>query len=168
MHLFVNINDSFEDFDNDTMHNLWEYNMRLNASFNDAYYDNDGDWISNLLEYQEDTDAADFWSVPLFYHEFPFLCFSCVHFLFLLVIAFSSFLGFGGAYLYQNRKKNILKHQLGAPDFETARLMVKGGFTDFRTFKKAQDLNIFTKEEYVFTLELVSKEDENEDLENLD
>ncbi|MHA2103228.1 MAG: hypothetical protein ACW981_07345 [Candidatus Hodarchaeales archaeon] len=44
--------------------------------------------------------------------------------------------------------------QLGAPDYETAVKMVQGGFTDYKTFKKAQELKIDSLEEYSFALEL--------------
>jgi hypothetical protein len=154
MGLNPTVNDAYGDFDNDDMHNFWEYEMGLNASFNDAQEDKDGDWITNYVEYQEDTNASNFWSVPLFYRDFPFICFSCVHFLFLSLVALSGFSGFTGAYYYKNYKRKKLMRQLGAPDYETAVKMVQGGFTDYKTFKKAQELKIDSLEEYSFALEL--------------
>jgi hypothetical protein len=159
MGLSANINDTYDDLDNDNMHNLWEYQMGLNASFNDAQEDKDGDWVINLLEYQENTDASDFWSVPLFYTSFPFICFSCVHFLFLSLVALSGFLGFTGAYNYKNYKRKKLMRQLSAPDYETVVKMVQGGFSDYETFKKAQELKIASLEEYIFALEMQTLEE---------
>ncbi|MHA1992762.1 MAG: hypothetical protein ACW98A_17535 [Candidatus Hodarchaeales archaeon] len=77
-----------------------------------------------------------------------------MHQISLSLVALSGFSGFTGAYYYKNYKRKKLMRQLGAPDYETAVKMVQGGFTDYKTFKKAQELKIDSLEEYSFALEL--------------
>jgi hypothetical protein len=171
MGLIPNYDDAQEDLDNDGMPNLWEYQMGLSANIDDAYddldndsmhnlWDKDGDWITNYVEYQEDTNASNFWSVPLFYRDFPFICFSCVHFLFLLLTVSSGTLGFIGAYSYRTHQKVKLLKKLGVSDYEIAQIIVKSGFPDYETFKKAQEINITSFKEYSFILELKNLEQE--------
>ena len=59
MGLDLSLNDSQEDLDNDLMPNLWEYQNDLNASTNDASEDLDGDGLTNLEEFNLGTLAND-------------------------------------------------------------------------------------------------------------
>jgi hypothetical protein len=149
------------DTDGDTMDDYYEYQMGLNLLENDANKDKDGDWVSNVLEYHENCDASNFWSVPLFYSDFPFICLSFVHALFFAVILFSGFFGGTGSYLYKNQKREKLRFQTGAPDYETALLIRKGHFPDYNMFKKASELNISFYEEYQFMLEQIDLEQQD-------
>jgi hypothetical protein len=155
--LDASTDDANSDLDGDGMPNLYELKMGLNVSFNDADLDKDGDWVSNFLEFRENTNPSDFLSFPLFYHEFPFVCLSLLHLLsfgFLTTITFSGILTF---IIYDRRK---LIQQLGAPDYKTAQLMLKGEFEDFETFSKAQEMSIASLKEYQFTLEMANLEKE--------
>ncbi|OLS24757.1 MAG: hypothetical protein HeimC3_18690 [Candidatus Heimdallarchaeota archaeon LC_3] len=153
--LNMSLDDSYEDLDNDGMPNLWEIKSGLDASFNDAGYDKDGDWIANYIEFRENTDPSNFWSVPIFYKEFPYICLSLLHLS--IMGTFIAIVSSGTLTLILNNRKNLIK-QLGAPDYTTARFMLKNGFKDFETFEKAQKLSISSLEEYEFTLELMELE----------
>jgi hypothetical protein len=155
--LNASIDDTNDDLDGDGMPNLWEIQNGLNVSFNDANYDKDGDWVTNFLEFKVNTNPSDFWSVPLFYQEFPFLCLSALHFLTLGI--FITIVSSGGFTFIIYTRKTLIK-QLGAPNYKIARLMLKGGFNDFETFTNALEMNISTLEEYEFTLELIQLEKE--------
>jgi hypothetical protein len=151
------IDDTNDDLDGDGMPNLWEIQNGLNISFNDANYDKDGDWVTNYREFREDSNPSDFWSVPLIYEEFPFICLSVLHFSFLGIITLISSSGTYSFFTYSRKK---LTKQLGAPDYKTAQLMIKGGFQDFVTFNKAQNMGVSSLEEYDFTLEMMDLEKE--------
>jgi len=81
-------------------------------------------------------------------------------FLHLLSLGFFTGIAFSGIFSFfiYNRKKLI--QELGAPDYKTARLMLKGDFEDFETYSKAQEMSITSLEEFEFTLEMKDLEKE--------
>jgi hypothetical protein len=140
------------------MDDYYEYQMGLNPVVDDANEDKDSDWVSNIKEYREKCDASNFWSVPVFYSEFPFICLSFVHVLFLGTLLFSGIFGGVTSYFYRDKVRKKLIKQTGAPDYDTAVLMIKGQFPDYYMFKKALALNISLYDEYQFMLEQINLE----------
>jgi hypothetical protein len=151
------------DTDNDGMDDFFEFKMGLNPVEDDANKDKDGDWVSNYQEFKERSDASNFWSVPIFSSIFPFVYLSLVHILFLASITISGLSGaYGGFYIQYRKRKKIVSHT-GAPDYNTALLMMKGNFSDYSTFEKAKNLNIWYFEEYQFMLEQIDLEKQDDD-----
>ncbi|MHA2101962.1 MAG: LamG domain-containing protein [Candidatus Hodarchaeales archaeon] len=150
----------YTDTDFDRMNDLWEYQMGLNITKDDADEDKDGDWITNIWEYKGKTYPDNFWSVPLFYTEFPFLAFSLVHIIFFGIVVLSGFIGGFLGKSYKNVQIKKVIEQTGAPDYETAKKVKSGGFFDFETYKSALELNITTFEDYSLSLELKKLENQ--------
>jgi hypothetical protein len=150
------------DTDGDTMDDYYEYQTGLNPLKYDANDDKDGDWVSNIMEYRENCDASNPWSVPLFYSEFPFICISLVHVLFLGVIGLAGVFGGAVSFLYLNVMKKRITRTTGARDYETALIMIKGEFPDYKTYLEAEKMHIQSYEEYKFALELKEMEEKKE------
>jgi parallel beta-helix repeat protein len=163
MGLNLFLNDRELDFDEDGMDNFWEYRMGFNASFNDALEDPDGDWVPNIGEYRAGSNPHDFWNVPIIYPVFPFIL-SAVHVIFMLEITIMAVIGLLIANLYVKRQQQRFTQRFGAPDYESAKKMEKGKFTEYSTFLKAQELNIDLIEEYEFTLEIQKEEDHEKEM----
>lgn len=135
------------DKDKDGMSDLYEILHELNPRINDALEDKDGDLISNYVEYREGSAPNSFWSVPIYYFI------SAPHFL--VAIIFMLFLlGVIAGFSLNWRKKKKLIEQLGAPDYNIAKKMIDGGFYDYVTFKKAQQLHTKSVVDYEFLVKL--------------
>jgi hypothetical protein len=160
MGLRADINDADGDLDSDEMPNIWEYQMGLNATFKDGDKDKDWDWVINYQEYKSQTNATNIWSVPIFYNEFPFLCISIIHILFIALITSSGIIGgLTGRYIQISIRKKLIE-KTGAPDYKTAELIKNGQFPDYETWKKAQEMDITSYEEYKFMLDQKNLEKE--------
>ena len=59
-------------------------------------------------------------------------------------------------HLYKKHKIKKFLNQLKAPNYEIALKMKKGKFRDYETYKKAQEMNISSLEEYIFVIQLKS------------
>ncbi|MHA2364414.1 MAG: ABC transporter substrate-binding protein [Candidatus Hodarchaeales archaeon] len=168
MGLNASFNDSYLDLDNDGLSNLqeylygswanhtdtdldgmtdyYEYSNGLDPIMNDRASDKDRDGISNYQEYLAGSQANNFFSVPI-------ISLSVLHGFFTLMITLVNIIG----YIYYSRK-NLIR-SLGAPNYATAQKMYKGYFTDYQTYKKAQQLGINSLEEYELFLEKKSSEE---------
>jgi parallel beta-helix repeat protein len=167
MGLNIFLNDRDQDLDEDGMLNFWEYRMNFNASFNDALEDPDGDWVPNIGEYHAGSNPHDFWNVPIIYSVFPFII-SAVHVIFIIEIAIMAGIGLIIANFYVKQQKKRFTQRFGAPDYEIAKKMERGQFTNYDTFMKALELNIDLKEEYEFTLEIQKEEEHQKEIDTAD
>ena len=145
------------DTDGDDMDDFWEVRMDLNPLKIDKNKDKDNDWIPNGIEYISGTNANDFWNVPIFSSELPFIVIS-FPIIILPILALSSVsIGLIIALIMQNSKKRKLIFETKAPDFETSCIIKKEKFFDYEEYKSALDLNVTTAEEFRFVLELEEK-----------
>ncbi|MFX0016040.1 MAG: hypothetical protein ACFFB2_13330 [Promethearchaeota archaeon] len=152
------INDAEGDLDNDTLTNLdeyyfgswanqsdsdldemddwWEFKYTDSTySFNprngsDTLDDPDGDWISNLVECRAGSNPRDFWDVPL-------LAPSVLFFIRLLILLIVVVLGVVTFFIYRKNQRNNFTASLNAPDYKTALVVKKAGYTDHPAFVKA-------------------------------